>query len=160
MVARQDYRTRTIQIRPDGVCSGMALARELPHYHHLYATTYAQDRLFLPHALDASLSSWTSILSCRGWSGINWKKRPILILVANKSDPAHATDDKQAPVATFKTSLRAWQARYKSQRGTQVAIATRVRRPAPCACSRLSALLAHGDGRRSGRACRPPADNF
>jgi hypothetical protein len=29
--------------------------------------------------------------------------------------------DKQAPVATFKNSLRAWQTRYKTQRATQMA---------------------------------------
>jgi hypothetical protein len=28
-------------------------------------------------------------------------------------------EDKQLPLATFKTSLRAWQARYKARRATQ-----------------------------------------
>jgi hypothetical protein len=32
------------------------------------------------------------------------------------------SDDKQLPIATFKTSLRDWQAQYKARRATQAPV--------------------------------------
>jgi len=40
------------------------------------------------------------------------------------SPPVH--EDKQPPVATFKTSLRDWQAQYKARRATQAPVSGKV----------------------------------
>jgi hypothetical protein len=60
------------------------------------------------------------------------------MLAANK--PVSANDEKQLPAATFKTSLRAWQARYKAQGDTHASMPIKVHRQAPSP-GRLSVCL-------------------